>query len=85
MRNIVDVVDQMLRVLPADEAAFKGELVSLRSSALYAAPESARMWWSEFHRIINDYLPHPDKCTDWQLQIGMIFMDKQGITTARIV
>ncbi len=77
MRNIVDVVDQMLLLLPYDESAFRAELHSLRQSALYAAPETTRMWWAEFQRIINDYLPHPDECSDWQLHIGNIFMGKQ--------
>lgn len=76
MRNIYDVVDRMIPLIPKDEAALLGELHSLRQSALYAAPESARMWWSEFHRIINEYLPHPSECTDWQLNVGNIFMDK---------
>ena len=79
MRNIVDVVDQILLVIPKEEHSFRAELKSLRSSALYAAPESTKMWWSEFQRIINDYLPHPNKCEDWQLHVGSIFIDKPAI------
>lgn len=76
MRNVYDVVERMIPLIPKNEDAFLFELRSLHQSALYAAPEAHHMWWSEFHRIINEYLPAPNDCTDWQLQVGDIFMDK---------
>lgn len=77
MRNIYDVVDRMIPLIPEDEGALLFELRSLRQSALYAAPESARMWWTEFHRVINEYLPPPgSQLTEWQTSVVNIFMDK---------
>lgn len=77
MRNVYDVVDQMVPLIPREESALLGELHSLKQSALFAAPEATRMWWTEFHWIINEYIPPPgSQLTKWQTNVVNIFMDK---------
>lgn len=50
MRNLVDVIDQLVAVAPE----LKDCLASVRSSALFAAPEIAYVHWNRAAEILSD-------------------------------
>ena len=76
MRNIITVIDRVLRAVPdKDNGGFKFELRSLRSSALYTAPEIMGIAWERFARIFNQYIPYPAK-EQWMMECIDIFTDK---------
>ena len=77
MRNIADVLGKIISIVPVEESALKYELHSLMQSIAYAAPEMNAAHWTVFQRIINDYLPPQEQCSDWQLQIANIFTGKE--------
>ncbi len=50
MRNLNDVLDQILEIAPEFEPEFK----SLKESVLYSAPEALPMWWREGGDILSE-------------------------------
>jgi hypothetical protein len=77
MRNIGAVIDQMLAVIPEDDGnTLILDLNDIMGSVRYSAPEMIGMWWNELTMVINEHLPDPDECNHWQMQVGMILMDK---------
>ena len=73
MRNLYDVINQIVEVAPDLEE----NLNSIRESVMYSAPENMGMWWNMTAEILNEYaLDHPkaDK-------IAAIFSGKEvGVT-----
>ena len=76
MRNIVAVINKMLKEIPVTEAGFRGELESIKTSAMYAAPETMGVMWRRAAESINYNMPYPP-ATDWQKKVGAIFADKE--------
>jgi hypothetical protein len=78
MRNLGDVADKMLAVIPLSEHGLRAEINDILGSVRYSPPESMGMWWTEFTYLINDYLPPTlDECSDWQRHVALILMDKE--------
>ena len=49
MRNIVEVIDQIIEVAPD----LKDALASVRGSAMYSAPERVPFWWDMAAERLN--------------------------------
>ena len=71
MRNLADVIDQMVEVIPANEETLIARLNATRQSVLFAAPELESFWWNMCAERLNDEIGQPTK--KWQKQIGLIF------------
>ena len=76
MRDITSVINKMLNEIPAEEVGLIASLQSIISSVSFCAPENIGMWWSELHHVVNSHLPTPAECSPWQMQVGLIYMDK---------
>lgn len=60
-RELVDVLDKVLAVVPADQQALAGALKSVRQSACFAAPEVMRTWWGRAQKVLRDWMEeNPD-------------------------
>ena len=77
MRNIGDVIDKMLWVIPKSELNLRAGLEGIIDSVRYSPPENVQMWWQELTILINDNLPPSlEKCNNWQRHVALILMDR---------
>lgn len=49
-RNLVEVIDSITKIAPDIEK----NLLGVRQSAIYAAPESMYIWWNECADVLNE-------------------------------
>jgi hypothetical protein len=71
MRKLSDVVDQMLEVIPIEEASLAGRIKAARQSSLVAAPEMQPMFWNECFDALISEIGEPTE--DWQKKVAAIF------------
>ena len=85
MRNLVTVIDQMLNVIPTENAicnapstpSFIAALRSRRDSVEYSAPELMRLRWESVAETLSDYISQDETLwTDWQKEVVKIWMGK---------
>lgn len=78
-RYLPDVITSILAVIPESEFLLIQQLSGVRNSALYAAPEVMRSWWSRCAAILSEY----DNGQPWMDEAFSIFGGKTGpISTA---
>ena len=75
MRNLTDVINKMLEVIPIDHG-IAPILRDNKSSAAFAAPEMMGHWWSEVADNLQEYLGEPD--VEWKRRVQAIFADKEA-------
>lgn len=87
MRELSEVIDQMLAVIPDHEDNLRAILESKRGSAIVSAPEQMHFWWREtameledFFCVVVDGEPQPPKLEDgsWQQKVYNIWMNIDG-------
>lgn len=71
MRNICDVIDEMVLFIPENENSLVRQLEKLRYYAGFSAPEMQSFWWNEVSSVLENYIPDIDE--EWKIQIGIIF------------
>jgi len=74
MRNILEVIDQILNQIPQDfddKIYLTQELQSIRESYIYSSPEGANYWWLQISHTLITFLKKPD--TDWKKNILNLF------------
>jgi hypothetical protein len=77
MRNIGEVIDKIIALIPPEETDFIHDLDGVMDSIRYSPPENIGMWWNELSRVIGDYLPPSlGECNDWQMKVGLTIMGK---------
>jgi|APGre2960657373_1045057.scaffolds.fasta_scaffold261561_2 hypothetical protein len=77
MRNLVTVIDQMLNVIPTENASFIAALRSRRDSVEYSAPELMGLRWESVAETLSDYISQDETLwTDWQKEVVKIWMGK---------
>ena len=68
MRNLIDVIDQIINEVPKTEQELIDVLKDIQESVRCAAPELISMWWTEVQGALLDNLPgKPTK--EWQYKI----------------
>ena len=75
MRNLAEVIDNILEIKTPedfDHASFSAELLRVKNSYLYAAPEVQMMHWNGAATILEQRLGNAD--APWKLQIITIWM-----------
>ena len=72
MRNLPDVIDKMLEVIPLENNSLIGGLESIQSSALFAAPEIQSFWWQECASFLNRSISEMSE--DLKIKLEHIFM-----------
>jgi hypothetical protein len=70
MRNLSDVIDQLLTVIPSDHDVVP-ELKSIQQSAKFAAPEMLRNFWILTADALQEHLGPPD--ADWKREVQRLF------------
>ena len=82
MRNIVDVINEMLEVVPESETKLRQGLVVLRESAWYAwpaPPEGVPDLWRRGSRLLTDAigtLMRPEPAGSWCQRVADIWSGK---------
>lgn len=78
-RDICNVIDQIVSVIPRDElAALMPELQQIKDRALYTAPELQRERWVDLCAFLNSNLGPPQ--FSWQREVAEIVSGKRGDT-----
>lgn len=84
MRNLVDVIDKMLPLIPDTEDILVSSLKSLQKSSACGAPEIQHIFWNEAYEVITDVLmfnPHDRLILNggdgWKKSVLGIFSDKE--------
>lgn len=74
MRNIHDVINQVLAVVPQGADALHTKLIRLRYDSDYQPPESS-VPWIRLAELLGEEIGEPTE--DWQIKISDIVMNKQ--------
>jgi len=80
VRDIVEVIDKMVREIPADWELARftvGRLRSVANSAKYTAPEDMQRLWNEVAGILEVNLGDTDE--EWKWRIASIFAGRNSI------
>ncbi len=73
-RNLPDVIDAMLAVIPVDQQNLRHCLANAKQSSCYAPPENQHIWWQETQGILAQLVGEPK--LDWQWQVAAAFAGK---------
>lgn len=77
MRNLIDVIDQMLSVLPTNEESLRKDLFGRKDSCFYTAPEAMSYRWEEVANILVNRFGKTEPISGWQKKIVDIWMDRK--------
>lgn len=73
-RNIFEVINRLLKVVPEDEQRVRGLLKETKLSALYTSPESMGQRWRQLSLCFRG-CPNPPE-TDWQKEASRILKEE---------
>ena len=71
MRNLPEVIDQMLAVIPEGHAIVP-VLADIKSSAQFTAPETEVTWWHTVSDTLQEFLGDPTT-DEWKQEVAKIF------------
>lgn len=77
-RNLAQIIDDMLTVIPEEQHQLKANLLGVKTSSEYAAPEIQTQWWRKAAEILQAEVPHPED-EDWSMKMADIFIGAQVI------
>ena len=81
MRNLIDVIDEMLSVIPIKEKMLIAFLKDIKESQRVRAPEDMTGWWEisdELGRMLNEFDDIPKLLRrilipEWKLKLFSVF------------
>jgi hypothetical protein len=79
MREIVDVINDVLEVVPETETKLRLELAHLRESACYAPPEGVPGLWRRGSQVLTELLGprmETEPAGSWCLRVAAIWSGK---------
>jgi hypothetical protein len=72
MRNLFNVINDMLKVIPDDERVLIGQLKGIQYCVMYKAPEVQEEFWRECSKVLNILLG--DKVNvEWAKKVHRIY------------
>lgn len=82
MRELTEVISQMLLEIPADGKGLSGALENCYSSAIVSSPEQMQFWWRETAMELEDFFCEMDgevkppqlETGSWQERVFNIWM-----------
>ena len=77
MRELYDVIGQMLKVVPKEEEEIIAVLTDNQSSASYAPPEGMQLWWEEVAGNLAYWFGEEGPSGGWQKEVVDIWMDRK--------
>lgn len=78
MRNILEVLDKVVAVIPVSEKAVRQRLASVKNTAMYTPPECIVGVWRMAAAVLTSELPWPPK-EEWQKDVHAIFSDQPRV------
>ena len=73
MRKLVDVINEMIEVIPIKNAEFISELERIKLDQIqWTAPESM-VRWEEVSYTLEDYLYNPKPIEEWHFKVLSIW------------
>ena len=75
MRELPEVISELLPNIPDDYDGLRYSLKSIAESATYSPPEGQGMWWWQAASMLDYYVPTPT--SPWQLKVVEIFNGPQ--------
>lgn len=72
MRNIVDIINQMIDLIPTNRMTYDlvQELVKIRDRASFMPPEIIDQAWFQLHRsLVHIFKPEEFQLQDWEQQV----------------
>lgn len=76
MRSLDKVIDQMIPLIPVEEDDLIKELLSVKQSAVIAAPEAVYIHWQRVADAFSGRFGTPPT-SGWGLEIINIWMEKE--------
>ena len=77
-RDLIVVIDQMIKEIPSSEQTFLEIMKDRRSSVAYCAPEMIGFWWHELAKTLNDEFGDDEAVlVDWQKRVINVWMDSE--------
>lgn len=70
-RDLVQVINDCLDIIPETESDLRAALASHASSYRYAAPEMRQFWWEETANTLTQKIGQPSKL--WEKQVAATF------------
>lgn len=74
MRNIHDVINAMLQLIPDAENEFRAQLTAIMSSAMFAAPETMALQWQRMSEVATMHIPRP-ATEEWHFEVIAALMN----------
>lgn len=75
-RDLIEVLDRVLEVIPESEGELRNGLQKVRSSAGYTAPEAIASRWIEAADVFAEHLPaDTNVMSDWQARVAELWLD----------
>lgn len=71
-RDLPTVISNMLSFIPESETELRSALENKQSSAIFAAPENATLWWRETADLLATW-PWPTDQLPWMVSIADVF------------
>lgn len=78
MRNLIDVINAMIAVVPQAETEFLVPLDDFRSNVEFAAPERMFFWWAKIAGFLEETFPAPADLKAWQRDVVAIWTAKEA-------
>lgn len=85
MRQLTDVIHQILVIIPAEEEELIAGLHRIRDSALFSPPESQGMWWREAAEHLVSFFPTENRFLAWHHQVANIWSGKSDESDQPII
>jgi hypothetical protein len=74
-RQLPDVIDKILEVIPKEKADLIGSLERIRESALFAPPEGMNVWWQETGATLEAGVGQPTE--NWHHELVRIMSGRE--------
>ena len=65
MRNLIFVLNELIRIVPEDHEQFRENLVKLRDRTTITAPEQHCNMWQDTQMVISKYFEAMDTLPEW--------------------
>jgi hypothetical protein len=78
MREIVNVIQEMKKSIPAGNEEVFSKLDSIHQSASFSAPEMMGEWWQQLSVVVSELVGQPPLDTQtevWKLQVVAILTE----------
>jgi len=79
IRRLVEVIHQILEIIPEDREDLRDSLLDIQGSVVCAAPEMMGFWWGEAMELLMDKidLTEPWKNEPWEIEVNRIFCGRK--------